>query len=375
MQRPAPALSFADESLEQFRSRARAWIESAAAPFRATRPDDESHEIELRRTWERQVHAAGFSCLSWPTAVGGQGLGDLEEFVFAEECAAAGVPESLGRVGRLLAAPALFAHGTDEQRARFLPPIVEGREIWCQGFSEPGAGSDLASVRTTATRTHDAYVLRGQKLWTSFADYSDRCLLLARTGDRGTRHKGLSMFALPMRQRGVRVRGIRQMNGRSEFAEIFLEDAAVAVDDRIGEEGQGWSVAMTVLGAERGSGFGAIALRTIREDLTLLQGHCAITSASAAKLGVRLELLRWQIMRAIEKGAAGLDARPSAAILKLTWSELVQDVAHAGLDSSCAAHLEHWRSRVLDTREATIASGTSEIQRNVIAERVLGLPR
>ena len=378
MRQHAPARSFADPSLERFRIQARSWIDGAAAPFRIP-PRDEAHEIELRRAWEREVYGAGFSCLSWPISVGGQGLGELEEFVFAEESAAAGVPESLGRVGRLLAAPALFAHGTREQRARFLRPILEGTDIWCQGFSEPGAGSDLASLRTIATRVGDTYVLHGQKVWTSFALYSDWCLLLARTGDRDSRHKGLSLFALPMRQAGVRVRGIRQINGKSEFAEIFLDGATAALGDRIGDEGQGWTVAMTILGAERGSGFGAIALKTIQNDVAVLRGHCAKAreggAPAAARLAIRLELLRWQIMRSIEKGAAGLDALPSSAILKLSWSELAQDVAREGFATGCSDHLEAWRSRELDTRETTIASGTSEIQRTVIAERVLGLPR
>jgi alkylation response protein AidB-like acyl-CoA dehydrogenase len=371
-----PALSFADSSLERFRSDARSWIAGAARSFGSYGSDDEAHEIDVRRAWEREVYQAGYSCLSWPTRFGGQGLGALEEFIFAEECADAGVPESLGRVGRLLAAPALFKHGTAAQQQRFLPAIVEGREIWCQGFSEPGAGSDLASLRATATRVGDSYRMNGQKLWISFALYSDWCLLLARTAEPASRHRGLTMFALPMKQTGVRVRGIRQINGRSEFAEIFLEDAEVSIDDRIGAEGEGWSVAMTILAAERGSVFGAIAVKRIGNDLEMLSGHCARGDANGvASLAVRLELLRWQIMRSIEQATAGLDPIRSAAILKVTWSELAQDVVRAGFATSCADHVDRWRDRLLDARETTIASGTSEIQRNVIAERVLGLPR
>jgi alkylation response protein AidB-like acyl-CoA dehydrogenase len=356
----------------------RSWIAGVRRSVPTAPPGDEAAEIELRRDWERAIHRAGYSCLSWPERSGGRGLGEIEELVFAEECADAGIPESLGRVGRLLAGPALFAYGTREQQERFLPAIVEGRDIWCQGFSEPGAGSDLASLRTTARRTDDRYLVSGQKLWTSFAQYADRCLLLARTGDAASRHRGLTMFALPLRQPAVAVRGIRQITGRSEFAELFLDDAEVRVEDRIGAEGQGWAVAMTILEAERGAGFGAIAVKRIQDDLDVLSGHCAIgtgDSRSAAALAVRLELLRWQLMRAIEKSASEIDARPSSTILKLIWSELAQDVARAGFAGACEEHLDHWRHRLLDAREATIASGTSEIQRNVIAERVLGLPR
>ncbi len=372
------ATSFRDPSLERFRGAVNAWATRTAPAFALPAGAGNERELEIRRGWEREVFRAGYSCLSWPTDLGGRGLGQIEEFVFAEECANVGAPEGLGRVGRLLAGPALFHHGSAEQRATFLPPIVEGTEIWCQGFSEPGAGSDLAAVQTTASRAGERYVVSGQKLWVSFGHYADWCLLLARTGPRESRHRGLSMFILPMRQRGVLVRSVRQISGRSEFVEVFADDAELPAAHRIGEEGEGWAVAMTILGAERGAGFGALALKTIGDDLAVLR-HCIGQPQDAGgagpRLGARLHLLRWQIMRAIEKTAIGEDPLPSSSILKLTWSELSQEVVRRGFESGCPDHEDRWRTRLLEARELTIASGTSEIQRTIVAERVLGLPR
>ena len=377
--RPAmAATSFQDPAVAAFRAEIRRWVTAAVPRFRMPKGIDEAAQMKIRRAWEGEIYRAGYNCLAWPTEFGGRNLGPIEELVFQEECIAADAPEPLGRVGRLLAAPGLFGHGTPEQRARFLPPILECREIWCQGFSEPNAGSDLASLRTAARRDGDRYLINGQKIWTSFGHYADWCLLLARTGDAASRHRGLTMFLVPMHQPGVRVRRIVQISGLAEFSEVFYDNAEVPLDCVLGAEGDGWRVAMTVLTAERGAGFAALALQNLTEILALLKDSAAGRADLAAKvaaLDTRLSIVRWQIMRAIERMAAGRNATPSASILKLVWSELEQDMIRTGFETDCPRHRERWRFLELECRSSTIASGSSEIMRNVIAERVLGLPR
>jgi alkylation response protein AidB-like acyl-CoA dehydrogenase len=375
---PAAARSFADAPVADFRAELRSWLAHAAPPFAGRASVGEVEDIELRRAWEHEVVQAGYNCLSWPTQFGGRGLGPIEEFVFAEECVAVGVPEGLGRIGRLLAAPAFFAHGTPEQQSRFLPRILHQDDIWCQGFSEPNAGSDLANVQTSARRSGDVYLVNGQKIWTSFGHYSDWCLLITRTSAEASRHRGLTMFAMPMHQPGVQPRRIKQISGDSEFNEVFYDDAEVGVDCRIGAEGDGWRVAMTILTAERGVGYAALALNDLRVMLDILD-HCAdhdpVAQGEVSRLRDRATVTRWQVMCAIERMAADRDATPSSSIMKLIWSELTQDVVRTGFELGCPEHRDRWRYLELDARSDTIASGSSEIQRNIISERVLGLPR
>lgn len=376
-----PAASFSDSSLARFRDGARAWLTKVAPAYQAAMREaaGEDQEIAVRRAWEAELYRGGYACLSWPGAFGGRGLGPIEEFVFSQECSSAGAPTPLGRVGQLLAGPAIFVHGSAEQKARFLPKIVAGEETWCQGFSEPDAGSDLASVRTRATLDGDHYVIQGQKIWTSFGHYADWCLLLARTGAASNRYHNLTLFAVPMRQDKIDVRTIRQISGRSQFSEVFYDDALVPVSFRIGDENDGWRVAMTIMSYERGGGFGALALQWLDESLDLLRSHCGakilVLHPKVAALQQRVNLVRWQIMRSIEQAAAGRDASPSSSIMKLTWSELLQDIVRVGFLTNCVEHLARWRFLVLAYRSESIASGTAEIQRNIIAQRVLGLPR
>jgi len=373
-----PATSFGDPSVTAFRAELREWLARVAPGYAEQFSFGQQADIELRRAWEDEIVRANYNCLSWPAEYGGRGLGVIEEFVFAEECAAAGAPEGLGRVGRLLAAPAFMGHGTDEQKARFLPRILHQEDIWCQGFSEPNAGSDLAGVQTSAHRDGDVYRINGQKIWTSFGHYADWCLLIARTASEANRHRGLTMFAMPMDQPGVKPRRIRQISGDSEFNEVFYDDAEVPVDCRIGEEGEGWRVAMTILTAERGGGFAALTLNELSEMLKLLD-HCARgrpwARAEADRLRDRVEVTRWHVMRALESTAADRISLPSRMIMRLVTSELTQDTVRTGFEMSCPEHLGQWRYLELDARSNTIASGSSEIQRNIISERVLGLPR
>jgi alkylation response protein AidB-like acyl-CoA dehydrogenase len=373
-----PAASFTDTSVGLFRSQVRDWLQRVAGQFEIPEGAAEDKEIEIRRAWEREAARAGYSCLSWPVRFGGRGLGPIEDFVFAEECIAAGVPEPLGRVGRLLTGPAIFVHGSPEMKARFLPRIVAGEDIWCQGFSEPNAGSDLAGVQAAARRDGDRYLITGQKIWTSFGHYADWCLLIARTDQREKRHRGLTMFALPMHQAGVELRNIVQITGKAEFNEVFFDQAEVPADCVIGEEGQGWQVAMTVLTAERGAGFAALALKTMADVLVLLE-HCTADRPDLRprldQLRIEQEMTRFHIMRSIERMASDRNPGPSAGIMKLVWSELTQELIRFGFETDCPQHRDRWRFLELDIRSDTIASGSSEIQRNIISERVLGLPR
>jgi alkylation response protein AidB-like acyl-CoA dehydrogenase len=372
------ATSFGDQSIADFRAQLGSWLAEVAPGYVGRAGVGEVEDIELRRAWENEIVKAGYNCLSWPTQYGGKGLGPIEDFIFAQECIAAGAPEGLGRIGRLLTGPALFRYGTDEQKARFLPRILNQDDIWCQGFSEPNAGSDLANVQTSARREGDVYLVNGQKIWTSFGHYADWCLLVARTSAEASRHRGLTMFAMPMHQPGVQPRRIRQITGDAEFSEVFYDDAEVSADCRIGAEGEGWRVAMTVLTAERGGGFAALALSDLADMLDMLD-HCArdnpAARGEAARLRDRTVVTRWQVMRAIERMGSDRSAMPSSSIMKLVWSELTQDVVRTGFELNCPEHRDRWRYLELDARSDTIASGSSEIQRNIIAERVLGLPR
>jgi alkylation response protein AidB-like acyl-CoA dehydrogenase len=378
--------TFADPEVAEFRVHVRTWLEQTIPPrWRDHRDDLTAEEVaSVRRAWDRASFDAGYSGLTWPSAFGGRDFGRIEEYVFYEESAMAGAPEGLSRVGRLMAGPTVIACGSPGQQDRYLLPILTGEEIWCQGFSEPGAGSDLAAIRTRAVRDGDGYRVSGQKTWISFAHYADLCLLLALTGDRDTRHRNLTMLVVDMHAPGVTVRPIRQLNGRQEFNEIFLEDVYVREEDRIGLENRGWQVAMTVLTNERGMLEAATryvdlsaAVRLLRDTLSAIADrdlarrfeHQADVYAS------RVEALRWQVMRAVEKEVAGRDWADSMSVLKVYWSELYQEIVATGQSVSGPEHAQAWHARYLSSRASTIASGTSEIQRNIIAERVLGLPR
>jgi alkylation response protein AidB-like acyl-CoA dehydrogenase len=332
--------------------------------------------VALRRDWDRTLYDAGWAGLTWPARFGGRGAGPVEEYLFYEASARHHAPEGFGRVGRLLVGPTLMAHGTDEQRERFLPGILTGEQVWCQGFSEPGAGSDLAAVTTRAVRDGDRFLVSGQKTWTSFAKWAGWCVLLARTGPAEARHHNLTMLLVDMDQPGLIVRPIKQISGMSEFSETFFDEVVVPAGNVLGGVDNGWRAAMTLLTSERGAVEGANKYVELLEDAELL-GHCLqATDGRAARFRTMVEALRWQVMRAIESQSAGEpDWFHKMSVLKLYWSELWQDMTAAGLGSGCAEHRDRWRFAYLSSRASTIYSGTSEIQRNIIAERVLGLPR
>ncbi|MEU6643567.1 acyl-CoA dehydrogenase family protein [Saccharomonospora sp. NPDC046836] len=366
--------------LARFREDAARWLREAVPErWRSQRSSLSPAELTgIRRDWDKQLHRAGYAGLSLPAEYGGQGLGLAEEVAFHELAARAHAPEGFGRIGKILTAPTLIAHGTPEQQARFLPGILSGEQIWCQGFSEPGAGSDLASVSTSARRDGDGYRVTGQKIWTSFADVADRSLLLAKTNPDAPRYRNLSMLLLDMRQPGVTVRPIKQISGVSHFAEVFFEDVWVADEDRLGGESEGWQVAMTVLQNERGAIEGITRYVEMRGDMDLLLHCCAARvgrTLDAADFEVRLELVRWQVSKAVELANDPAAFARASAVLKVTWSELWQEMTQLAIAASCPVHRAHWRHQYLETRASSIYSGSSEIQRNIMAERVLGLPK
>ena len=363
-----------------FRAEAEQWLDlNVPDEWRQHRGAlDEEQETRIRWEWDRQLHAGGFAGLSLPVEYGGQGLGMFEEVIFGELSARAQAPDGLGRIGKILTAPLLIAHGTEEQKSAYLPAILSGEQVWCQGFSEPGSGSDLASVTCSARRVEGGYLVRGRKTWTSFSRQAQRCLLLARTDQDAPRYKNLSLLLLDMQAPGVSISPIRQISGSQHFSETSFDDVFVADADRVGPENDGWRMAMAVLSTERGAVEAVSRYVEIRADMTLLQDCCAQQGEYVdllQDLDMRVELVRWQVHKALGRQDDEARLLRSASVLKVMWSELWQELTSVAAKLSCNNHRDHWRHQYLESRAATIYSGTSEIQRNIIAERVLGLPR
>ncbi len=368
---------------QDFRTEVRAWLEQAARPvgLHDYGPTPTPDDITAGRTWQGQLAAAGYACLHWPRERGGRDATVAEQAAFAEECALAGVPRQFHLVGPDLAGPVLMAYGTTAQCDALLEPIRIGEHLWCQLFSEPGAGSDLASVRTRATATDGGWVVDGQKVWTSGAADAQFGLLLARTGGPG--HAGLSAFIVPMDAAGITVRPLRQMNGESKFNEVFLDGVHLAADALIGAEGQGWAVATTTLGRERLSlGSNAVGMLKALEEITAaahergrlddqLKGDI-----TAAWLGVWLLRSTWE--RAVAEGTA--PGGPAFSVLKVISTTTYQAIGDLGMEAlgldGLASELdEPLVDRMLVAHAQTILGGTSEVQRNILGERILGLPR
>jgi alkylation response protein AidB-like acyl-CoA dehydrogenase len=391
-------LRFSDEE-EAFRGRVRRWLdENLAGDFALLRgrggPGDEHAHYDLRRAWERHLARAGFTCLSWPKEHGGAGLSLTEQVIFNEEYVRARGPGRLGHIGEELLGPTLIAFGSDEQRRRFLPAIARAEVLWCQGYSEPNAGSDLAGVQTRAERAGGEWLVTGQKVWTSHAHLADWCFVLCRTDPKAPKHRGLSYLLVPMRQPGVTVRPIQQITGTSEFNEVFFDGASTAADNVVGEINGGWRVALGTLAFERGASTLAQNLAFAAE---LEQVFAKAKEGGAhrdpvmrqrlAQAWIGLKILRLNALRMLsgpkDKVAAGELGR-EAMIMKLYWSnwhrdlgELAMDVlGRDGLGAAAEGTVEHALQRLfLFTRADTIYAGSNEIQRNLIAERALGLPR
>ncbi|HEY6792076.1 MAG TPA: acyl-CoA dehydrogenase family protein [Trebonia sp.] len=352
-------------------------------------PGREHEFVEERLAWERRLGEGGWIGLGWPVEDGGRGLPWSQQVIFYEEYARAGAPGRVGHMGEQLLGPALLMFGTPAQKARFLPGILSGTQMWCQGYSEPEAGSDLAAVRTRAELRDAEWHVSGQKVWTSLAHVAGWCFVLARTDPEAERHRGLSYLLVPMHQPGVEIHPIASITGTSEFNEVFFDDARAAAGDIVGAPGDGWRVAMGTLGVERGvSTFGQQMgfQREFESVLAEARRNGSIDdpdiAAQVADAWIGLQVLRFTAQASL--GApAGTAPGIEANIAKLLWApwhqrlgELAVDVAGAGATQAGPGYdLSDAQRLFLSTRADTIYGGSSEIQRNIIAERGLGLPR
>ena len=368
----------------QFRTDLRAWIE-ANLPLekRGGRGGAQRFDDPFIREWSRMLYDAGYAGLTWPQEYGGAGAPHSRQAILYEELAAAQAPPHVGVIGLGMAGPTIIAHGTDEQKARYLQPLLAADEIWCQGFSEPDAGSDLAAARTRAERRGDVYVVNGQKVWSSFAHIADFCILVTQSDPEAPRYKNLTYLIVDMHAPGVEVRPLRQITGEAEFNEIFFSDVEVPVANRLDEEGNGWQVAMTTLLHERGTlGFALTATldgvvgRLLEEARERDPGPAL--RAEVAREWIELQALRYTNYRALgtyqRTGVPG----PEGSGVKLRWSEANQRLTKLARELRGPEGITDdgwWNHQQLRSRGNTIEAGTSEVLRNIIAERVLGLPR
>jgi alkylation response protein AidB-like acyl-CoA dehydrogenase len=374
-----------------FRAEVRAWLSDNikgeyAELGGAGGPGREHEGFDVRQRWEKLLGSAGWIGLGWPKEHGGRGATLVQQVVFAEEYARASAPARVGHIGENLVAPTLIAFGSPEQQQRVLPPILAGDELWCQGYSEPNAGSDLANVQTRAVRDGDEWMLTGQKVWTSLAVQADWCFVLARTTPDSKRHQGLSYLLVPMQQSGIEVRPIVQITGTSEFNEVFFDGARTAADNVVGEPGDGWQVAMGTLAFERGvstlaqqTGFERelAAVAKAARDRGLADDPIVRDRLADAWIG--LHVMRQHALRTLAGDDPG-----AASVSKLVWAnwhqrlgELAMDVLGADgvVADAFPYELSDLQRLALFSRSDTIYGGSNEIQRNIVAERVLGLPR
>ncbi|HEY7960313.1 MAG TPA: acyl-CoA dehydrogenase family protein [Solirubrobacteraceae bacterium] len=374
-----------------FNARERAFREELRGWLAANPPDPEPVDggedahFAWRRDWQRRLYDAGWAAPGWPAEYGGRGATLTESAIYFEEIGRARVPMAANVLGLLLGGPTLMVWGTDAQKERHLAPILSAEEIWCQGFSEPDAGSDLASLKTRAVQDGEEWVITGQKVWTSGAQYSKWCMLVARTDGDAAKHKGLTYFLMDMEQDGVQVRPLRQITGEAEFNELFIDGARVAQENVVGGVGNGWKVALTTLMNERaGLGFALqIRLRQLLDDLIALAAERgllddALYADALAELHVRCESLRllaWKGLTDVERyGQPG----PEGSLVKWLWSDTNQRLTQLAAEVIGPQALTAgtaWSYELLRARGNTIEGGTTEVLKNIVAERVLGLPR
>jgi alkylation response protein AidB-like acyl-CoA dehydrogenase len=374
-------MDYADSADEAaFRERLRHWLRHNTPDMPASSTADEYWHAQA--AWHRSLYEAGFFGLSWPADIGGQDLPSVYDVILDEELTAAHAPPrpSVGYLVR-----GILEHGNADIRARFLPGIVTGRERWCQGFSEPDAGSDLASLRTRAQRDGDEYVVTGHKIWTSYSDVADWCLVLARTDPDAPKHKGISAFAMSMHQPGIEQRPIRMINGiTTEFGEVLFDGARVPAANMIGEPGGGWRLAMTVVGHEREPGELGVVSRyskSVRELAAFVAAdpgrHSDAVKRELAWAIVETEMLRLHVARRLSERLDGIEHGPGGSIDRLLMTATEQTVGRAALAVHGAGHdgVDQTALRMyLYSRAATVMGGTAQIQKNIIATRILGLP-
>ncbi|NKQ56171.1 acyl-CoA dehydrogenase [Amycolatopsis sp. K13G38] len=367
----------------EFRAEVRAWIAKSI-------PDELRHAstFEQRLEIDRVLSDGGYLGLTWDRSYGGRGRSLVEASILDEEATTAGIElaKSPSRIGQQMMAPAVMAHGTQAQRARFLPPVLKVTEIWCQGFSEPDAGSDLAGIRTTAVRDGDGWRISGTKLWTTQAQHADWCLLLARSDLEAPRHRNLTMFLMDMHQPGVRVSPIEQANGDAEFNELHLDGAVVRSATVVGEPGDGWRVAMTTLSSERSY---ALRGKYVLFSAQLARIAELIRRAGAAhpqrgtwqeqlgRLHAEVAGIRNLSYRFVSLVAAGQPTADLGPVSHLWWAATHQRLVEFGylVAAAVGANVDYWYKAWIDARAESIYGGTAQIQRNIISERLLGLPR
>lgn len=383
-----------------FRAKARAWLEAnaelrgpddSAADLLGERADEET--IQRAKEWQAKKADAGWACLTWPKEYGGQGLGRMENVIFNQEEAKFKLPPNIYAIGHGMLGPTLIAHGTDEQKSRYLPNMIRGSEVWCQAFSEPDAGSDLAALRTSAVREGDEWILNGQKIWCTGAQYCKWGMLPARTDPGATKHAGLTYFILDMESPGIEIRPIKQINGGQAFNEIFFSDVRIPDSNRLGAEGDGWSVAITTLMNERVSiGAGGTGgrfrdlMRLARESRR--NGKPAIQDSAVrqklADIYIRSKGLQYTGYRTLSALSRGETPGPEGSIGKAVGAPLLQEIAAFAVelqgpmgalaDEAAAPQEASWQESYLSAPGLRIAGGTDEILKNIIAERVLQLP-
>ncbi|MBU8823797.1 acyl-CoA dehydrogenase IpdE1 [Mycolicibacterium goodii] len=375
--------------VQEFRAEVRQWLaDNLVGEFAALKglggPGREHEAFEERRAWNQHLAEAGLTCLGWPVEHGGRGLSVAHRVAFYEEYARADAPDKVNHFGEELLGPTLIEYGTGEQQKRFLPNILNVTELWCQGYSEPNAGSDLANVSTTAELVGDEWVINGQKVWTSLAHWAQWCFVVARTEKGSKRHAGLSYLLVPLDQPGVEIRPINQLTGDSEFNEVFFDNARTDAGLVVGQPGDGWRVAMGTLTFERGVSTLGQQIRYAREHSNLVE--LAKHTGAVDDPLIRERLVRsWtglQAMRSYALATMDVEQPGQDNVSKLLWANWHRELGEIAMDVQGMAGLtlengefDEWQRLYLFSRADTIYGGSNEIQRNIIAERVLGLPR
>jgi alkylation response protein AidB-like acyl-CoA dehydrogenase len=380
---------------EAFRAELRAWLKEHPPP---PEPEELDEFVRYGKAWQRKLYDAGWCGVAWPAEYGGRGATLIEQVIFQEEMARAKAPLLINLAGITMGGPVLIAHGTDAQKRRHLKRILSAEEIWCQGFSEPNAGSDLAALRTSAVLEGDEFIVNGQKVWTSFARYADWCMLLVRTDPQAPKHKGITFLLVDMHAPGITVRPLKQINGAEDFNELFFEDVRVPRANVIGEINGGWEIAITTLMHERATLTFSRQLQSsaaLGDMIEFARGwpHGStpplcdpIVRQQLAEAYIESACIKYTAYRSLTKTLRGGVPGPEGSVEKLFWSEMYQRMLEIPLaiegpysqlwkSSPRAPADAAWPYLMLYSRGRTIAAGSSEIQRNIIAERVLGLPR
>jgi alkylation response protein AidB-like acyl-CoA dehydrogenase len=384
-------------SEESFRDEVATWLrENNPGP----EPEGSLDEVmKFRGEWQRKLHAAGWAGISWPKEYGGRGATMIEQAIFTGEASAQEAPSPANVLGLAMGGPVVIAHGTDAQKQRYLEPILTGEEIWCQGFSEPESGSDLASLKTRAVKDGDEWVVTGQKVWTTFAQYAKWCMLVARTDADAPKHQGLTYFLMDMEQEGVEAKPLVQITGEGEFNEVFINEARIPDENVVGGVGNGWTVAITTLMNERaGLAFGAIAqiqnslgrlaalAKEVREEGGSTAAEDSYFRQRIAQLFIEAETMRLNAYRGLTKTMESGIPGPEGSLGKWQWADINQDLTELALEiegawaplgrgSEGAVANGAWQYNFLRSRANSIEGGTTDILKNIIAERVLGLPR